>query len=227
MNDVTNLLDKEEIKTGAWKEIILSFHNFRVTKDLGMIFPLPKSKHKKRYVEVECILCGKKYQGQYAAFKTRDKVCKCESLKGKVQVKWSNPARDRILKIRAGMIYRCHNEKCSNYVSYGARGIYVCSEWLESQEAFYNWSLNNGYKDNLTIERINNDKGYCPENCTWAPRIAQARNKKNTLSVDKVKEIKALLNKGLSYQKIANMVGTKKGRVAYISSGKTWKNINI
>lgn len=178
MSDAKNLSNIEEIKTGAWKEIALYFHNFRVTKDLGMIFPLPKSKHKKRYVEVECVLCGEKYQGQYAAFKIRDKVCKCESLKGKVQIKWSNPARDRILKIRAGMIYRCHNEKCPRYIDYGARGISVCSEWLESPEEFYNWSLTHGYQDNLTIERINNDSGYFPENCKWIPKVDQAKNRR-------------------------------------------------
>lgn len=167
-----------QIKTGAWKEIQLSFHNFKVIKDLGMRFPRPESKDKKRYIQVQCILCSKIYEGQYALFKNRDKVCKCESKKGKTQIRWSNPIRDRLLHIRAGMIYRCHNDKCRRYVDYGARGIAVCSEWLESPESFYNWALNNGYQEGLTIERIDNDKGYFPKNCTWIPRSQQSKNRR-------------------------------------------------
>lgn len=201
-----NCKKNEIIKTGAWKEIQLSFYNFKVIKDLGMLFPCEQSKNKKRYVEVECILCSKTYQGQYAAFKNRDNVCKCESKKGKTQIKWSNPTRDRILKIRAGMIYRCHNEKCKRYAYYGARGISVCSEWLESPESFYNWSLNNGYKDGFTIERINNNEGYFPRNCKWITKGEQSLNKRNNVTYKEIKKAKSLYKKGMSKRNIAKVL---------------------
>ncbi len=217
-----SLIKKEDkpIKTDAWKEIQLSFHNFIVIKDLGMKFSLLQSKYKKRYVEVKCILCANIYRGQYALFKNRDKVCKCESKKGKVQIKWSNPIRDRLLKIRAGMIYRCHNEKCKRYIDYGARGIKVCSEWLESPELFYNWALNNGYKEGLTIERINNEKGYNPKNCTWIPKKDQSKNRRINISKDECKKIKNLLEKGLSKRKVASISGRCRGTINKISLGK-------
>lgn len=201
-----NNTKKSEIKTGAWKEIQISFHNFNVIKDLGMRFPLPESKSKKRYVRVQCTLCGKKYEGQYAIFKSRDKVCKCESRKGKVQIKWSNPARDRILKIRNGMIYRCYEKKCPHYELYGGRGITVYSRWLQHPEEFYNWALGNGYKDGLTIERINNNKGYYPKNCKWITRGEQALNRRSNVTLQESEKIISLLESGVSQRKIAKRI---------------------
>lgn len=79
------------------------------------------------------------------------------------------------------MLYRCHTPSCPLYKNYGGRGIYVCDEWRESFENFYNWAVSEGgYVDGLTIERINVDEGYYPSNCTFADRHAQSRNKTNS-----------------------------------------------
>lgn len=78
----------------------------------------------------------------------------------------------------AAMIQRCTNPKNKNHKYYYDKGITVCDEWLKF-ENFYEWAINNGYKEGLSIERKDNSKGYCPENCTWITMQEQARNKTN------------------------------------------------
>lgn len=77
------------------------------------------------------------------------------------------------------MKHRCNNQNDAAYKNYGGRGITVCKDWEESFEVFYDWAMKNGYNDTLTIERIDVEKGYCPENCCWITKEEQAKNKRN------------------------------------------------
>ena len=85
----------------------------------------------------------------------------------------------RLYRIWRSMKSRCFNKNNSNYYKYGAKGITVCDEWKSSFEAFCCWSIENGYNDNLTIDRIDAFKGYHPDNCRWATLKQQANNKTN------------------------------------------------
>ena len=86
----------------------------------------------------------------------------------------------RLYNIWCGMKQRCFNKSASNYCRYGFRGISICDEWKNDFMSFYNWAMENGYRDDLTIDRINNNGHYEPSNCRWATNYEQARNKRTT-----------------------------------------------
>ena len=99
----------------------------------------------------------------------------------------------RLYEIYHGIKKRCYNTHCDRYKDYGGRGIKMCPAWLEGGvDVFIDWALKNGYDDSLTIDRIDNDKDYSPENCTWSTYIKQARNKRDTKYVEYHGETKPL-----------------------------------
>lgn len=113
--------------------------------------------------------------------------CGC---KRKIGVKKHGLSRTRIYKEHQQLIQRCTNPNSPRYNEYGGRGITVCEEWLEPApkgfENFYNWAINNGYRDDLSIDRINNDAGYSPDNCRWITLYDQSWNKQQTKHIDYV-----------------------------------------
>lgn len=85
----------------------------------------------------------------------------------------------RLYSIYNNMINRCYNSKTSHYDRYGGRGISVCQQWRGNYEAFRSWAFENGYRDDLTIDRIDNDGNYEPDNCQW---ISAAENTRKMFS---------------------------------------------
>lgn len=111
----------------------------------------------------QCAKCGAKLVGSLKA--------KHQLLKHPLYAKWSD------------MKKRCYNSNVDRYKSYGALGITVCDEWKNDFLNFFNWSIENGWKPKLTIERIDVYKNYCPENCKYITAKEQNYNKKNTFYV--------------------------------------------
>lgn len=111
---------------------------------------------------------------------------------------------ERLQNIYVNLKQRCYNPKSTFYKNYGGRGITVCDEWLNSEMydgrstkgwiAFKNWALSNGYADDLTIDRIDNSKGYCPENCHWVTMRTQQNNRRSNRLITYKGKTQSLVN---------------------------------
>lgn len=92
--------------------------------------------------------------------------------------------KTRLYSIWSQMKNRCFNQNAERYSDYGGRGITVCDEWKDDFKAFYDWSMSNGYSDNLTIDRINNDGNYEPSNCRWVDVLTQVNNSRHNHMIE-------------------------------------------
>ena len=148
-------------------------------EDLGMIFATESSNKKTRFGIYKCGFCGNEFRTRISSVKCGDtKSCGCYH---KRRVKESNKTHGlgytKLYKIWTSMKDRVLNPKDKNYNDYGGRGITICDEWKDVQN-FYNWAITNGYEEDkgLSIDRINNEGNYCPENCRWTTQTIQSRN---------------------------------------------------
>lgn len=100
----------------------------------------------------------------------------------------------RIYETWQDMKRRCYNKQNARYDRYGGRGITVCQEWLNNFQSFYDWAINNGYSDNLTIDRIDNDGNYEPSNCRWSTVKEQCNNRSSNINITIGNTTKSLMS---------------------------------
>lgn len=89
----------------------------------------------------------------------------------------------KLYKVWDSMKYRCYNPNCDAFENYGGRGIKICDEWRRNFHVFYEWAISNGYQEGLSIDRINNDGNYEPDNCRWATVKEQGNNRRTCVYV--------------------------------------------
>ena len=148
----------------------------KLIKDLGMRYPTEKSKHRRRYGLFECQYCKNEFECQIPNIESRHtRSCGCQS------ARYNNPhglSVNRFYDTWRQMLQRCNNPKHKDYKDYGARGITVCEEWLDVVN-FVAWAEKT-YPNTkgVSLDRIDNDKGYSPDNCRWATQSVQALNQR-------------------------------------------------
>ena len=149
-------------------------------EDLGYLYPKEDSKIKHRYGLYKCGLCGNEFKAStYSINRGDTKSCGCYQKRRTSETHKTHGLRStRLYRIWANIKNRTLNINTKVFNDYGGRGITICDEWKNDFMSFYNWAMKNEYSDELSIDRIDNDGNYCPENCRWVDRTIQSRNQR-------------------------------------------------
>lgn len=141
-----------------------------------------KDKNRIKYYICKCECGIERAVNKANLIKGKSQSCGClNHEQTSIRCKKYNKDEKKLLKVFNSIRARCFNPKHNAYCNYGARGITIYSEWLKNPILFVKWAIANGYEEGLSVDRIDNDKGYTPENCHFADAKVQSRNRRSNL----------------------------------------------
>ena len=161
-------MEKEKQEVKIPKPILL--------EDLGYLYPKEDSKQKRRLGLYKCGFCGNEFKAQVQNI-NRETTISCGCYLKKKRIK-HGLSHTKLYTIWKGIKKRTLSPQHKQYYDYGGRGITICDDWKNDFMSFYNWAMSNGYSDELSIDRIDNDGNYEPSNCRWTTSIIQNRNQR-------------------------------------------------
>lgn len=165
-------------------------NNIFIGKKYGKLIIIDFEKHKRKtgydcwywLCKCECGNIKLLYPAEVKNGKIKSCGCYKDNL-AKLRMSKHNQSTSRLYHCWQDMKARCYRKTHHKYLLYGNRDIRVCDEWLNNYDNFSEWALNNGYSNDLTLDRINVNGNYCPENCRWATPLQQSQNRRNTKKI--------------------------------------------
>lgn len=193
-----------------------------------VILDLDHISNNHRYYKCKCD-CGKMVVVGFAHLRSGAiKSCGClwEENKHEYRKKHGFAKKEPLYSTWRGIKQRCYNKNHSRYKEYGGRGIVMCEDWKNNYLIFRKWALESGYKTGLTIDRINNEAGYYPNNCRWVTNKVQQSNKRTNHFITFNGETKTIsewaYEKGIS----ASLLQARIGKLGWsIEKALTYKSV--
>lgn len=177
---------KYALISGQAKDCHAPCHSKLVGMRRGRFVVLPEAETRNGIRYYKCLCdCGNIFYISSSHIHNKNVVsCGCRRREVGKETGTHHMTDTRIYSIWEKMKARCTNSNLPGFNNYGGRGIKVCQEWMDSFEAFYEWAMANGYDDSLSIDRIDVNGNYCPENCRWVTQKVQANNTRTNVYVE-------------------------------------------